>query len=100
VKKDPRTRRPELLLLGAGDHFELGNAIRSAAGLGWERAFVEDRHRVWFGCNREIRFSPRSLSIGIHCLMRGLASGWWFCWFLFMLFLAVREVSAKVRQKA
>jgi len=40
VRKDPRTRRPELLLLGPRDHFELGSTIRSAAGLGWERAFI------------------------------------------------------------
>jgi len=60
VRKDPRSRRPELLLQGAGDHFELGSAIRSAAGLGWERALIEDRHQVWFGCNREIRSQGRA----------------------------------------
>jgi hypothetical protein len=60
VRKDPRSRRPELLLLGAGDHFELGSTIRSAAGLGWERAFIEDRHQVWFGCNRAVRSEGRA----------------------------------------
>src|SRR2546422_5299567 len=60
VRKDPRTRRPELLLLGAGDHFELGSTIRSAAGLGWERAFIEDRHQVWFGCDRAVRSEGRA----------------------------------------
>jgi len=60
VRKDPRCRRPELLLLGAGDHFELGSTIRSAAGLGWERAFIEDRHQVWFGCNRVVRSEGRA----------------------------------------
>jgi rRNA methylases len=60
VRKDPRSRRPELLLLGAGDHFELGSTIRSAAGLGWERAFIEDPHRVWFGCDRGIRSEGRA----------------------------------------
>ena len=59
-RKDPRTRRPELLLLGAGDHFELGSTIRSAAGLGWERAFIEDRHQVWFGCDRTVRSEGRA----------------------------------------
>lgn len=60
VRKDPRGRRPELLLLGAGDHFELGSTIRSAAGLGWERAFIEDPHRIWFGCDRGIRAEGRA----------------------------------------
>ncbi len=60
VRKDPRNRRPELLLLGAGDHFELGSTIRSAAGLGWERAFIEDRHQVWFGCDRAVRSEGRA----------------------------------------
>ena len=60
VRKDPRSRRPELLLLGPGDHFELGSTIRSAAGLGWERAFIEDLHQVWFGCDRAIRSEGRA----------------------------------------
>jgi tRNA(Leu) C34 or U34 (ribose-2'-O)-methylase TrmL len=60
LRKDPRSRRPELLLLGAGDHFELGSTIRSAAGFGWERAFIEDSHRVWFGCDRGIRAEGRA----------------------------------------
>jgi tRNA G18 (ribose-2'-O)-methylase SpoU len=50
--RDPERRRPELLLAGAGDHVELGSALRSAAALGWPRVFVEDRHRVWFGVDR------------------------------------------------
>ena len=60
VRTDPRNRRPELLLLAPGDHFELGSTIRSAAGLGWERAFVEDRNRAWFGCDRSIRSEGRA----------------------------------------
>jgi hypothetical protein len=32
VRNDPASRRPDLLLLGPADHFELGSAIRSAAG--------------------------------------------------------------------
>src|SRR5260370_21315279 len=60
VRKDPRSRGPELLLLGAGDHFELGSTIRSAAGLGWSRAFIEDQHQVWFGCDRAVRSEGRA----------------------------------------
>jgi tRNA G18 (ribose-2'-O)-methylase SpoU len=60
VRKDPRSRRPELMLLGARDHFELGSTIRSAAGLGWERAFIEDPHSVWFECDRAIRAEGRA----------------------------------------
>src|SRR5207253_9058408 len=58
--KDPRNRRPDLLLLGPGDHFELGSTIRSAAGLGWERAFIEVQHQVWFGCDRAVRSEGRA----------------------------------------
>jgi hypothetical protein len=60
TRKDPRSRRPELLLLGACDHFELGSTIRSAAAFGWERAFIEDPHRVWFNCDRGIRAEGRA----------------------------------------
>lgn len=60
TRKDPRSRRPELLLLEAADHFELGSTIRSAAAFGWERAFIEDPHRVWFGCERAIRSEGRA----------------------------------------
>lgn len=51
--------RPELLLMGMGNHIELGSAIRSATAFGWERAFLEDREQVWFGCNRIIRSEGR-----------------------------------------
>jgi hypothetical protein len=60
VRREPRGRRPELLLLGAGDQFELGSTIRSAAAFGWERAFIQDRHRVWFGCDRAVRSEGRA----------------------------------------
>ena len=49
---NPASRRPELLLGGGGGHVELGSAIRSAAAFGWERAFIDDRQQVWFGCDR------------------------------------------------
>jgi hypothetical protein len=48
----PEQHRPELLLLGAGQHVELGSSIRSAGAFGWTRVLVEDRHHVWFGCDR------------------------------------------------
>jgi tRNA G18 (ribose-2'-O)-methylase SpoU len=60
VRKDPRSRRPELLLLGAADHLELGSSIRSAAAFGWERAFIEDSHRAWFGSDRATRSQGRA----------------------------------------
>ncbi|PWU11207.1 MAG: hypothetical protein C5B50_23850 [Verrucomicrobia bacterium] len=34
VRGNPNNRRPEVLLLGAGDHAELGSAIRSTAAFG------------------------------------------------------------------
>lgn len=59
TRKHVAQHRPELLLLGAGNHIELGSAIRSATAFGWERAFLEDREKVWFGCNRIIRSEGR-----------------------------------------
>ncbi len=60
VRDDPRRHRPELLLMGAGDHVELGSAIRSAAALGWSRVLIEDRAGVWFGCDRIVRSQGRA----------------------------------------
>jgi len=60
VRNDPANRRPDLLLHEPADHFELGSTLRSAAGLGWERAFIEDRHGVWFGCDRVMRSEGRA----------------------------------------
>jgi len=60
VRGEPNNRRPEVLLLGAGDHVELGSAIRSAAGFGWGRVFIEDRQQVWFGCERAVRSEGRA----------------------------------------
>ena len=56
----PERRRPELLLLGAADHVELGSTIRSAGAFGWQRLFVDDRHRVWFGSDRGARAEGRA----------------------------------------
>jgi len=60
VRGEPNNRRPEVLLLGAGDHVELGSAIRSTAAFGWGRVFIEDRQQVWFGCDRAVRAEGRA----------------------------------------
>ena len=60
IRQNPGSRRPEVLLLGAGDHVEVGSAIRSAAALGWNRLFLEDRYQTWFGCDRVIRSESRA----------------------------------------
>jgi len=60
VRKDPGSRRPDLLLYQPADHFELGSTIRSAAGLGWDRAFIEDPQHAWFGCDRAVRSEGRA----------------------------------------
>ena len=39
---------------------ERSQTLSSAAGLGWERAFIEDRHQVWFGCDRTVRSEGRA----------------------------------------
>jgi tRNA G18 (ribose-2'-O)-methylase SpoU len=60
VTAQPPKRRPELLLLGAADHVELGSTIRSAGAFGWERVLVEDRAGVWFGAPRHVTTEGRS----------------------------------------
>jgi len=60
VRGEPGKRRPEVLLLGSGNHVEVGSAIRSAAGLGWNRVFIEDRKQVWFGCDRAVKSEGRA----------------------------------------
>ncbi len=60
VRSEPQKRRPEIYLIGGTDHIELGSTIRSASAFGWERAFVEDRHAVWFGCDRVKRSEGRA----------------------------------------
>ena len=60
VRREPNSRRPEVLLLGVGDHVELGSAIRSCAAFGWGRVLIEDRQRVWFDCERAIRSEGRA----------------------------------------
>jgi len=60
VRNDPARRRPEVLLLGPNNHVEIGSTIRSAAAFGWGRVFIEDRHQVWFGCDRAARSEGRA----------------------------------------
>lgn len=60
VRAHPQRRRPELLFVGGGDHVELGSAIRSAGAFGWERIFLDDRQKIWFGCDRVTRSEGRS----------------------------------------
>ena len=60
IRANPHRNRPELLLVGGDDHVDLGSTIRSAAAFGWNRAFVEDRSQVWFGCDRVIRSQGRA----------------------------------------
>ena len=60
TRNDPNRHRPEVLVLGGGDHFELGSTIRSAAAFGWRRLFLEDRASVWFGCDRITRSEGRA----------------------------------------
>jgi hypothetical protein len=52
VRGDPSQRRPEIAMVGPGDHVELGSAVRSAGAFGWQRLLVEDRAGVWFGVDR------------------------------------------------
>ena len=59
-RRNPNSRRPELLLIGGENHIELGSAIRSATAFGWIRAFIEDRKQVWFGCDRVTRSEGRA----------------------------------------
>lgn len=60
LRAQPERRRPELLMLGASDHWELGSSIRSAAAFGWERLWVDDREGVWFRPDRVTRSEGRA----------------------------------------
>lgn len=60
VRSSPQRLRPELMLIGGSDHFELGSAIRSAGAFGWDRMIVDDREKIWFGCNRITRSEGRA----------------------------------------
>jgi tRNA(Leu) C34 or U34 (ribose-2'-O)-methylase TrmL len=59
ITSHPEKRRPEILFMAAGDHIELGSAIRSAGAFGWNRLFLEDREKIWFGCDRVTRSEGR-----------------------------------------
>lgn len=60
MRADPPRLRPEVLLIGGADYFELGCSIRAAATFGWERLFIEDRESVWFGQGRVAKASELS----------------------------------------
>ncbi len=60
LRAQPERRRPEVLMLGASDRWELGNSIRSAAAFGWERLWVDDRAGVWFGSDRVTKSEGRA----------------------------------------
>lgn len=60
VGAHPHKRRPELLLIGGGDHYELGSTIRSAGAFGWQRMLVEDRGGIWFGADRVTQSEGRA----------------------------------------
>jgi hypothetical protein len=60
VCNDPSRRRPEILFQSPCDHFEFGSAVRSAAAFGWNRAFIEDSHAVWFNSDRTVRAEARA----------------------------------------
>ena len=56
----PERRRPEIMLIGGTDHFELGSSIRSAGAFGWDRLLLDDRSGVWFGAARAIQLEGRA----------------------------------------
>jgi len=60
VSANPHKRRPELLIVGGMDHFELGSTIRSAGAFGWQRILIEDRTGVWFGADRVTQSEGRA----------------------------------------
>ncbi len=51
--------RPDALLIGGRDPMELGSVVRSACAFGWERVFLEDRHNVWYDCDRLMKSEGR-----------------------------------------
>jgi hypothetical protein len=59
ARVEPTRRRPELILVGPGDHIELGSSIRSACAFGWGRVFLEDREQMWFTRDRGTRSEGR-----------------------------------------
>jgi tRNA G18 (ribose-2'-O)-methylase SpoU len=60
IRSNPDQRRPELLMMGASEHVELGSSIRSAGAFGWSRLLVEDRTGVWFGGDRATQSEARA----------------------------------------
>lgn len=60
IRSEPQKKRPEIVIVGGENHAELGSAIRSTAAFGWNRAFIEDRSSVWFGCDRVTKSEGRA----------------------------------------
>jgi tRNA (guanosine-2'-O-)-methyltransferase len=52
IHRQPELRRPEILLMGGANPFELGSTIRSAAAFGWGRLLLHDPAEIWFGRDR------------------------------------------------
>lgn len=58
-KRSHGAGRPELIFWEPHDPADLGTSLRAAYALGWDRARVVDRHRVWFDADREARSQGR-----------------------------------------
>ena len=60
IRSDLDRRRPELLLMGGSDAFDIGSTIRSAAAFGWTRVYLHDRGNVWFDGSRDAKAVSRA----------------------------------------
>jgi hypothetical protein len=60
VRSESDRRRPELLIVGGADAFEVGSSIRSAAAFGWSRLFLQDRGTVWFNARRSMKVASQA----------------------------------------
>jgi tRNA G18 (ribose-2'-O)-methylase SpoU len=58
-KRSHGADRPELVFWEPHDPADLGTSLRAAYALGWDRARVVDRHRVWFDADRATRAQGR-----------------------------------------
>jgi hypothetical protein len=51
-KRTHGVNRPALIFWEPRDAADLGSSLRTAYALGWDSAWVVDRHSVWFGADR------------------------------------------------
>jgi tRNA G18 (ribose-2'-O)-methylase SpoU len=61
-KRHKRTHgsdRPDLIFWEPHDAADLGTSLRTAYALGWDSAWVMDRHHVWFDADRATRAQGR-----------------------------------------